>query len=67
MAKGQALKKPQWLESIAKQMDFISILNLAFDGNCDCEVCRRLRDWALRVPPEEHLPRTPGIKTRERW
>jgi len=37
------MKKPDWLVEWEQRTKFISILSLAYDLGCDCEVCDTLR------------------------
>ena len=40
---GKSLKKPKWLEEWKRRTRIINIIELAFETNCDCEVCRAVR------------------------
>ena len=53
------LEKPKWLKEFRKRIALIEIFELVFENDCDCEVCRRLRNIAHEMG-EEFLsgPRT---------
>jgi len=40
------IDKPQWLIEFRKRTALIDIIELAFETNCNCEVCVRLRKIA---------------------
>jgi len=41
---GKGLKKPKWLEEWKRRTRIINIIELAFETDCDCEVCRAVRE-----------------------
>jgi len=62
MSKRKAAEKPQWLRDFRRRIALIEVMELAFDLECDCEVCQRLRNIA-REMGEEFLPRAPSPKS----
>jgi len=50
--------KPEWLEEFRRRTRIINIIERAFDDNCDCEVCRKLRDIAFELADLFMPPRT---------
>ena len=59
MSKKRALEKPAWLKEFRRRVALIEIIDLAFELQCNCEVCQRLRNLA-REMGEEFLPRQPS-------
>jgi len=59
-------EKPGWLKRASSYALLITAVIKAFDSNCECDVCKLLREWAKSVeregrplaPPERY---TPGV------
>jgi hypothetical protein len=49
--------KPQWLIEFRRRTALIDAIEKAFDSNCQCEVCRKLREVAKELG-ELFLPQT---------
>jgi len=49
---------PRWLVEYKKRARVMDILALAFETDCDCEVCKELRKWAMELD-EEITPPVP--------
>jgi len=62
------ISKPEWLEEFRRRTRIINIIERAFDNNCDCEVCRELRDIAFELAdlfmPPRTFETTPGPRVR---
>jgi len=61
----KGLKKPKWLEEWKRRTRIINIIELAFETDCDCEVCRAVRELGQEmeglIPPSAPaLPPTSG-------
>jgi len=41
--------KPKWIEEWRRRTRIISIIELAFEHSCDCEVCKELRDLGMEM------------------
>jgi len=70
----KSLKKPKWLEEWKRRTRIINIIELAFDVDCDCEVCRAVRELGqemegLMPPSAPALPNVgggEGLRKRKR-
>ena len=49
--------RPVWLSKLKKQVEIISIIEIAFDSGCDCEACQRLRAWSEAIGTEIPFPK----------
>jgi len=61
----KSLKKPKWLEEWKRRTRIINIIELAFETDCDCEVCEAVRELGqemegLMPPSAPALPPTSG-------
>jgi len=60
---GESLKKPKWLEEWRKRTRIINIMELAYETDCDCPVCKALRQLANEMegmmPPT--TPQVPSL------
>jgi len=50
---------PQWLLKYKKRLSFIDVFYKAFTHNCDCEVCRMIRE-NMKYWEEFLKPKTEG-------
>lgn len=57
MSKRKQLEKPAWLKEFRRRVALFETIELAFEIECNCEVCQRLRNIA-REMDEEFLPPT---------
>jgi hypothetical protein len=50
---------PRWLDEYRKRAKLMDILVKAFETNCDCEVCKMLREWAMELDQSLNMPLPP--------
>ena len=70
----KGLSKPKWLEEWKRRTRIINIIELAFETDCDCEVCRAVRQLGeemenLMPPSAPTLPNVgggEGLRARKR-
>jgi len=55
--------RPQWLVDFRKRTRIIDVIDLAFDHDCECVVCKEIRALAEELG-ELFVP--PGMPTRRR-
>jgi hypothetical protein len=54
----QIKKMPEWIEESRGYRLLIGAAEAAFNGNCTCECCRLIQEWALTTkPPVKPLPK----------
>ena len=49
--------KPQWLEEWRRRTKIISIIERAFEIDCDCEICEAVRELGMEM--EDMMQFTP--------